>query len=399
MQHGGKMKFNTSKIILVSCFLLLIIIGISEYNLTQNALANTSTLLPRSDHQMVYDSKNNQIIMYGGEVSGGSLTDLESTLIFSSENKTWTKLSGLNSPGRRFHHRMVYNSITGKVFLYGGISLIAGTQVNDTWEFDPETNEWTELHPINSPPVMCSQGMYFDSEYNEVILYGGVISPTSVSNEMWAYNYSSSNWYQIYPSYSIGEGYGHSFAYDESKKVGVLFGGRLGNMYLKNDLITFNRTTNSWEKKYPVTKPLERYFTGFVFNSNDNSFIMFGGDNDETPTRALSDTWVYDTEANSWSEIETSENPPARCKHAMVFDQYLNKTIVFGGLGENFDTVYDDLWIYDPITMTWSQEFVSSSESTVNSLIPIWIPILGLISIAYFINTMKRKQIVQNNKI
>lgn len=386
------MKFKLYPIKPIICLSFFFLLGLNGIILANITSMNSSTLLPRTNHQMVYDEINNQIILFGGEVSGGSLNDFEATWIFSSENKTWTKLSNIQSPRGRFNHRMVYNSLNGKVFLFGGISTTTYVQVNDTWEFDPETKEWTELHPLNSPSVRCAHGMYFDPVYNEIILYGGVNSPTSVSDEMWIYNYTTNNWYQIFPTNSPGAGYGHSFVYDEDQQIVVLFGGRIGNMYLKNDIVFFNRTSISWEKKYPASKPLARYYVGMVYNSEDENFVMFGGDNDETPTRALGDTWIYNSQSNTWLEIDSSVNPAPRSKHAMVYDKYLNKVILFGGIGENFNVIYDDLWIYDPISMTWSQEFTTESSIT------IWITITSLISVATISRAFKKINDYQINQ-
>jgi len=350
------------------------------------ASADTSTPLPRSGHEMVYDTENNQVIMFGGEVSGGNLVDFEATLIFSSQNQMWTKLSDINSPEGRTHHRMVYNSLTGKIFLFGGISNTEYALFNDTWVFDPITDEWTELHPANSPSGRSAHAMYFDPEFNEVVLYGGVTSPSSVSSEMWVYNFNANNWNQIYPTYGgPGVGYGHSFVYDENKQVGVFFGGRFGNMYLRDDIWFFNRSSISWVKKYLISKPLARYYTGMVYNPTDANFIMFGGDNEDIPLRALGDTWIFSAQSNVWSEIETSTSPPPRCKHAMVFDQYLDKVILFGGLGESFSVTYDDLWIYDPITMSWSQEFTIAASA------PLWITLLSFVSVSFVSRFLKSK--------
>ena len=368
-------EFNKNSIkLLIWCF-FIILLGIGEYILINMADAETNTLLPRTGHKMVYDTINKQIIMFGGEVDGGSIADFKATLIFSSLNQTWTEISDINSPESRTHHSMVYNSLTGKVLLFGGSSTTEIAQFNDTWVFDTSTYEWTELYPENAPSGRSAHAMYYDSELNEVVLYGGS-TPYSVSNEMWIFNFTSNNWYQIFPSYGPGMRYGHSFVYNEREHTGVFFGGRYGNSGLQNDIWFFNRASSSWVMKYQTTKPMARYFAGMVYNPADENFIMFGGDNEDIPLRAMDDTWIYNAQSNEWSEVETSAYPPPRCKYAIIFDEHLGKVIAFGGLGESFSVMYNDLWIFDPNTKSWSQEFIASSASV---SMPIWIILFNII--------------------
>ncbi|NHJ48283.1 MAG: hypothetical protein FK733_10895 [Asgard group archaeon] len=364
----------------------ILVVSIEKINLGTLADTSGDSPLPMYHQEMIYDVENNQTIMFGGSITGGSSADLESTWVLSSINLTWNKLQDANSPGGRYSHRMVYNTLTGKILLFGGITYAAGAQVNDTWEFDPATNQWTELHPANAPAVRAAHGMYFDPDFNEVVLHAGVNSPTTVNDEVWIYNFSANNWTQLFPTGGPGTGYGHSFLYDEINKVGVLFGGRFADHTLKNDVWFFNRSSVTWTKKIPILKPLERYHLSMAYNPSDDTFVIFGGDNDDTPSRALDDTWVYNPQTNQWTEINTNLKPPARCKHKMIYDQYLNKIIMFGGTGEAFSVSYNDMWIYDPVTETWSQELTSTVP------VPLLIIFTSLMSAISAIHYIKKRR-------
>jgi len=168
-------------------------------------------------------------------------------------------------------------------------------------------------------------------------------------------------------------------------KVGVFFGGRFNDGHLKNDVWFFNRSSTTWTKKYPTVKPMERYHLGMTSNPNDESFIIFGGDNEDIPNRAMDDTWIYNSQTNTWIEVYSTLTPPARCKHKLVFDQYHNKVILFGGIGESFSVTYNDLWIFDPDSMSWSQEF------TVMAPLSIWLVLINFTSIVLVIHILKLK--------
>ncbi|NHJ87277.1 MAG: hypothetical protein FK734_17570 [Asgard group archaeon] len=372
------------RILLIPFFTFVSISGIIQcYDIT----AETIAPLPIFHHEMVYDSQNNQLVLFGGEIKDGSLADFNTTWIFSSINQSWSKLSSDNSPGARSNHQMAYNTITGKILLFGGISKATGSQVNDTWEFNPTTNLWTELHPTNAPSARAAHEMYFDPEYNEVILYAGVHSSVSTCNDMWAYNFTANNWYEINHTNSPGYGYGQSFVYDEVNKVGVFFGGRFDDMTLKNDVWLFNRSSISWIKKEPTIKPQERYHLAMVYNPIEHYFVMFGGDNEFVPARALSDTWIYNSQSNEWAEVQTNIYPPACCKHEMVYDQYLDRVILFGGVGEAFSVPYNEMWFFNCNTSTWSQY-----PATTAAPIYFWVLLLSYISIATIIHAYKIKK-------
>jgi hypothetical protein len=76
----------------------------------------------------------------------------------------------------------------------------------------------------------------------------------------------------------------------------------------------------------------------------------------------LGDTWVYDADTNTWTEIESSSSPPARSGHVGWYDRAAGSTFVFGGGGEWSSwpplpwTALggEELWGFDSGTETWT---------------------------------------------
>jgi hypothetical protein len=60
----------------------------------------------------------------------------------------------------------------------------------------------------------------------------------------------------------------------------------------------------NWTQQIPSTTPPARLDFGMSFNSNNNSVIIFGGDNGNNSTN---DTWEFD--GTAWSEISTAIPP------------------------------------------------------------------------------------------
>ena len=86
--------------------------------------------------------------MFGGMVDNGSVID-DTFWAYSYTTDTWTRLESPVQPAYRGVFDMVYDSARDQIILFGGD---VGTErqnnsvlSNDTWVYDPITNEWTEL--------------------------------------------------------------------------------------------------------------------------------------------------------------------------------------------------------------------------------------------------------------
>ncbi|HUT82869.1 MAG TPA: kelch repeat-containing protein [Candidatus Bathyarchaeia archaeon] len=379
--------------LIIANLLLMVYVDLRHINFVS---AITKTPSARYGHDMVYDSKNNQTILFGGDNSWSDLGNLKSTWIYSSISQTWVEIANSISPSVRINHKMVFNSNSGKIILFGGMETVDYTRLDDTWEFDSGTNEWIELHPTISPSARSSHAMYFDSLYNVIVLFGGYLDNDLHSSETWIYNCTSSNWYQINPISHPATIYGHSFDYDEEQQIGVFFGGRY--IGLIDETWFFNLTSVTWTKQTPMLKPLRRYWFDMVYNPFEKNFILFGGDNEESSIRALDDTWIFTLSTITWTKIEPTISPFARNNHAMIFDIFLNKTLLFGGYGEDYSKIYGDLWMYDSKDMSWYQISSTKSNTWKIILLSVVVPavILGIIStIIVIYKKEKRKKKVK----
>jgi N-acetylneuraminic acid mutarotase len=377
---------------------IFFILGFTDFHCTFFVSALTKYPAARFGHDMVYDSKNNQTILFGGDNSGFTLDNLKTTWIYSSFSQTWIEISDSSSPCARINHQMVYSSISDKVILFGGMETSGHTKLDDTWEFDPITNEWTELHPTVSPSARHSQAMYFDPVLNVVVLFGGYLENDQLSSETWIYNCTADIWNQIYPVTHPTTRYGHVFRYDGEQHIGFFFGGR--HVGLMDETWFFNLSSITWTQKTPVIKPIRRYWFDMVYNTFAKNFILFGGDNEETSLRALDDTWIFSSSVAMWTNIEPTINPPPRNNHAMVFDTYLNKTLLFGGYGENYKEIYGDLWMFDSTDMNWNQ--ISATKSNTWRIILLYIMgpvvLIGIISVVViFLRKNKIRKMAQLN--
>jgi hypothetical protein len=99
---------------------------------------------PRAFHEMVYDSHNQQVILFGGFLFRQAQPLTNETWVYNIRANTWIQVKNPNTPSPRFHHAMVYDPISKKVILFGGGTVMCREPgchittgfVNDTWVYE-----------------------------------------------------------------------------------------------------------------------------------------------------------------------------------------------------------------------------------------------------------------------
>ena len=130
------------------------------------------------------------------------------------------------------------------------------------------------------------------------------------------------NWRSKYPS---PRAY-HAMAYDSTRGVVVLFGGRGENdWYLLDDTWEWDGT--SWVECNPASQPTGRREHTMVYDSVRGVIALFGGF--DINGTILDDTWEYD--GMNWVQRSPASWPPARAGHAMAYDIARSIVVLFGG--------------------------------------------------------------------
>jgi N-acetylneuraminic acid mutarotase len=89
---------------------------------------------------------------------------------------------------------------------------------------------------------------------------------------------------------------------------------------------------------------------------------IFGGQMADGSIAALSDHYVFDPNAVTFTLLPTDNNaPPALTGHAAVILPN-GQILIFGGLGVNGLLPFSTIWIFDTSSYTWSSQNVSSAD-------------------------------------
>ncbi|MCY3411831.1 MAG: hypothetical protein INQ03_09380 [Candidatus Heimdallarchaeota archaeon] len=123
----------------------------------------------RNSHCMSLDPNNNLLLLYGG-YNGQFLFD---TWYYHFDNSSWTQISTANTPTQGANAEMEYNSNQNQFVLFGGLKTGSDYGITETWIYDLEIENWTQLNPLNPPTGRMRFDMTFIKERNSIIVFGG----------------------------------------------------------------------------------------------------------------------------------------------------------------------------------------------------------------------------------
>jgi len=110
---------------------------------------------------------------------------------------------------------------------------------------------------------------------------------------------------------------------------------------------------NTWYNPAPAESPPGRWDHTMVYDVSVDQTVMFGGRDIEG---YFNDTWIYDHESNTWTNADPSVSPPTgtltpRTRHAMAYDAGAGVTIMFGG-GDETGRL-NETWAYSSTDNIW----------------------------------------------
>lgn len=328
-------------------------------------LVDASESIPpaRFGHRMVYDPVNERVLLFGGAVWEDRYTFFNDLWSYDYATNTWNELECSPRPQGRFNHMMVYDPERHQLFLFGGFS--AGDRIGDTWLYDIEANEWTQLHPQDSPAPRSDAAIAYDEENGVIVLHDGYCRDNSHPQDTWIYDFGENDWTLMDPEESPKPQYGHHMIYDSFNLKAVMYGGHwsyagTSEHGYSDGVWTYDYPSDTWTKVDPATSLPQRYWHALT-HDDKGTMVVFGGSG--ARDAVLDDTWLYDLSTNTWERLDTDEKPPERESSALVYDPVNEKFILFGGLKNVGEPPLNDLWVLDTAEGTW-REVSSEPVST-----------------------------------
>ena len=330
-----------------------------EYNGADASWANRSVPvngpIQRTAPQIAYDSLSGKLMLFGGHSSVDGLYK-QDTWQWSGTDATWTNVTNANAkPSGRNLGGMVYDSKRDQLLLFGGYGQ---TYYNDIWSWSPTTKDWTQItiSGTTMPPVTSAGfSMFYDAVRDKVLVFENYYT-------IWEFSPATATWVQRAAASStaptaLQQRGNYEVAFDSDRGKIVLVGGYgyvtgVGNVY-DSDIWEWDTTTAAWAERAPTagaTVPPGRVYHVASYDTARRVTVLFGGYEEVTgvPAAAMNDSWEWDGVAGTWTETTPpGVKPLARYNHLQVFDSQRATTLVFGGTVPD-DTTYgpQEIWEY-----------------------------------------------------
>jgi hypothetical protein len=299
------------------------------------------TLKPwaRYDHSLSEIYGTDKILLFGGY--NGTKPHWNETWIYDLSDKKWTKKSPDINPGSLEQHAMAPIWGEDKVLLFGGVNFSQLSR--DTWIYDFSENTWTKLNSIIKPSARQLHKMVSIQGTNKVLLFGGLSNNVDL-NDTWIFDFNKNNWEEKILLNNPGPRRNHAMASVFGTDKVILFGGY--NQGLNNETWIYDYSDNNWmEKNFTKSslKPTGRIYSALASIYGTDRIILHGG---LTSTGNTNDTWIYDFGNNTWTDIKLTINPGVRYAHALVTVFGTSNLILFGGISQSVG-ISNETWILD----------------------------------------------------
>jgi len=241
--------------------------------------------------------------------------------------------------------------------------LIALNSYGETWALDVVNLDWKKLDPSETPATRCGQGMAYDAESDRIILFGGfgcMDANDPALSETWAFDFESGQWTEMHPSLSPSPRMYFGMAYDHALDRVVLWGGRTLDPITDRAVWLYDFNHDRWERIEVEGGPEDVLaYPGMVYRKDNNDFLVFGGARLKGPFEGevTDETWRLDLHNGSWDRLSPPGSPPAVAVHAMAYDPVAQKALVFGGeVGRMYShELLTTTWVYEQGSGTWEK--------------------------------------------
>lgn len=355
-----------------------------------NALTLTIPTHPgcRGGHQMIMDSQNQVLYLFGGWDGNRDLADFWA---FDIVNVKWKLLSidteNDGGPSPRSCHKMVFDTKTRQIFILGrylerGLRDRAQNIKSDFFKYDIDANQWTMITDDTStkggPMLIFDHQMCIDTDTQTIYVFGGqslflsmTDGPVSITEKMYSglyeYHIPSNTWKKKRDDVgTIGDiddigvlksRSSHSMLFHSGLRKLYIFGGqRKGSEYL-NDFFAYNvdkdeveiiSTGTCSESAIPAVGHTQR---ATIDTERHEIHVMTGLNKDKekvdrksSEAKVTNSFWVYSITNDKWTCFYKNENnssiywnkmqseePRPRYAHQLVYDESNRVHFMFGG--------------------------------------------------------------------
>ena len=144
--------------------------------------------------------------------------------------------------------------------------------------------------------------------------------------------------------------------YARGADAAFLWGGKAFDHY-PTELWRFDVERREWSQvSTSGDQPIGREDPIYVWDEARNRLSVFSGRNDNDPAVLFDDGYELEPVAGVWARIDVETTPPPRWRASAAVDSSADRAYMFGGWRDFGGTdAFNDTWGYDLDTRTWSQ--------------------------------------------
>jgi hypothetical protein len=281
----------------------------------------------RAAEALVYEPDPSRVLLFSGyKVGQFEVPAVPTDDTWTLDGEVWTQHHPVNRPTTRSYAMAGYDEVEHRTVVAGG----SGTDVDNSWAWNG--NNWSFVDDLVGPHD--SGGMVWAG--NVLLMFA---AKQNAAPEVLALDGMSWNELTTFhgPSSLLNSS---GFAYDSARKLTVVF--------LRNGQTwEYDNTTQEWTENAHAGGPGVRCGVAMAYDEQRRVTVLFGGsgaDQCKDAKPLFADTWEYDGEG--WLQVATTGTPPVRFHARMVYDSSAQRMVLFGGNGASFDPIKADTWTY-----------------------------------------------------
>jgi hypothetical protein len=286
-------------------------------------------------------------------------------------------------PSARGYANVAYDWTSGRAYLFGGADQLSWYyDLFDVWSYDSFTGRWKQLFADTDGSffdAFQADAVALDPESQKVVVYATFVGASFTDVATWIYDLHTNTFTDVTSGTEPPLRWLYRMTFDPRSHRAILFGGFDG--VTSTDLAdtwAFDFRTNTWSNLHPRTSPPARGGHDLVYHPLAGRIILYGGGSLASSVD-YTDTWAYDSLANTWTERHPHMYPtPGRGYARLAYDLSSNQILTFGGVlsGENWphELTTDESWAYSYDRDTWKrlQPYVSPGPRAWQSMVGTW---------------------------
>lgn len=246
--------------------------------------------------------------------------------------------------------------------------------------------------PVPYPQARGFTQLVYHPPSGEIVMFGGESNSRTSFRDTWAYDVSTNTWQDRMPDSNPKSG-GMSAAYDAESDLVIFYFTTILDSTGPNGLRRISETwvydvsANTWTNMKPRVAPFGLMGARMAYDSQSDRIVLFGGADftQIIDTPYFSETWSYDFNTNTWTRMQPEQTPSGRSYYGMAYDSEADRVLIFGGSFDSDDRARaDELWAYDYDSDTWEQLQYSGESPADHHPFMVYAP--GLNKTLYLVN-------------